>query len=905
MRSLAITSIDLSSLIGYTGYTNSVLAASRASRAAAGAGTNVAAPIVKGPTPWDVSSNPLSESARLTAAMRATKLVDENDPSFAKPGVPDDHKKLFALYKALSTLQTLAQRAAGKETPSGLLPGLDARFQAGFSEAMKYAGDLSFDSLSLITGAKRSTAVTDIGVTRISSAFQTRALAQGDPQKPVAALEDALGAAGVFTINVKRGSTNQDITIDLGEMDPALPRNLGNVVNFINTALKDAGVMTRLKRVELPAATPAKGMPTPPKQYGIQIDTGGIETLTFTAQSAKPALYLANQGVDSGELRKLDISGADPITTFRMPIDDDGAKLNVKQTVRDDQGNVFVLGTTDGDQGAQLNQSPQDVMLRKYDSAGNLLWSKLMGATTRTEGLALAVDSKGAAVIAGQLTGRLDSQVSLGGSNSYVMKISAAGEQVFATQMGSVLADAATALAVGPDDAIYVGGYAQGRMTGADASYGGSDNFVMKFSATGTRAYTRQFGGAGDERVAALAFSDDGSLIVASTEGGQGVVRKFSAADASSPAIWEQSLGAVGSGGAIAGLAVEGGAIYVAGSTTNGALSAPVTAAHSGGQDGFVLKLNDGGGSATADFVSYVGTGSTDRINGVTVEGGRIFVAGETRGTLPGATQTFGGKTNAFAAEIGAGGTLEWARQFGVTSGEGYGRGIAVDLNGGSVLDALGLPTGVLAPHMTRTITAQTTARAGDYFEIKVGDNVARKIAIDAGETMTTLARKINRVLVLDGKASVVRSSKGETLRIEPREGQTIELIAGKDNLDALAGLGLSPGRVTKADPDAKTPFDPDAIQEFALGLKGSYSLGSTASAQSALNAMDRALSEIRKAYREITTDPEIRRMMHTPNDQKGKQGGAVPAYLQSQLANYNAGLSRLLGGGGSSGGLF
>ena len=60
-----------------------------------------------------------------------------------------------------------------------------------------------------------------------------------------------------------------------------------------------------------------------------------------------------------------------------------------------------------------------------------------------------------------------------------------------------------------------------------------------------------------------------------------------------------------------------------------------------------------------------------------------------------------------------------------------------------------------------------------------------------------------------------------------------------------------------------------------------------------------------RKAYREITTDPEIRRMMHTPNDQKGKQGGAVPAYLQSQLANYNAGLSRLLGGGGSSGGLF
>lgn len=891
--------LDLSILAGFTGYTSSLLNASRASRAAATREATGAATTGTIPTPWD-PVNIKSDAEAYRLALQTTDYVNPKDSTFDKAGVPADHKKLFALYKALLTLQTLAGKASDSKTESGLLAGFDRRFQTGFAEITDYMQGLTFDNLTLALGAKRDKAETLSAVTRPTSNFQTRALMQGDPQIAMGALENAQP----FTIRVSRGNgTPVDVAIDLADMG-STTRSLGNVVNFINGKLGEAGIQTRLKRIELPASVVVKSnQPTPAKQYAISIEGYGSEALSFIASSPSPALYLANQGVNAGELRKLDLSGADPATVYKAAIESAGTSLNVKQTVRDSDGNVFVLGTTTGNVGGQINQSASgDVMLRKYDSAGNLLWSKLTGATDKADGMALAVDSKGAAIIAGQITGKIGTAPSAGGLDSFVIKINANGEEAFVRQVGSALEDGATALTVGPDDAIYVGGYVKGRIAGAAGTVGGADNYVIKFDDKGARAWTRQFGSAGDDRVASLAIGDDGSLYVASNDGGEAVIRKFGTADSSRAADWTKSLGTLGTGGTIGGLAVEGNRVYLAGGTANAALNggAGIVNAHSGGQDGFLVAFTDTGADADVDTVSYLGTGSADRINGIAVSGGRVFVAGDTRGTLPGATATHENVSNAFAAEINTDGSLAWARQFGVTTGEGYGRGIAADLQGSSTLDALGLPNGTLSTGVARTITAQSTARPGDYFDIKVGDNVTRRITIVAGETMTTLARKLNSVLVLAGKATVTRSSTGERLRIEPREGEVIELKAGIKGLDALAGLGLAPGSVRKvSDID---DIDRNVSPDFALGLKASYSLGTTANAASAKLSIDSALAEIRKAYREITLDPETKRLLAGDGaTAKGKTGGTVPAYLTAQLANYSAGLQRL--GGSSSGG--
>lgn len=897
--------IDLSILAGFTGYTSTLLAGHAASRAAkakaAADGTDGSAVKVDVKTPWDASGTTSSETSRLVAAMQATTLINAHDSSFDKVGVADDYKKLFALYKGLATLQTLANKAADEDTQGGLLAGLDRRFQSGYAEVLKYAGGLDLDTLSLLTGSKQSVAQSGAKVTRASAAFQTKTVVQGDAQAAMSGLENA----SPFTISVKRGANAAsvtDVAIDLDVMG-ATPRNLGNVINFINAKLAAAGVQTRLERVDVTPPAP-DDKTTPAKQYAVKINGYGSEAISFSADTSSTALYMANQGVGGGELRKLNVDGAVPATVYRNAIAAAGGDINVKQTVTDDAGNVFVLGTTNADQGSQLNQSSSDVMLRKYDSAGNLLWSKLLGSSVATDALALAVDSKGAAVIAGQIAGKLGAGAALGGKDSYVVKISATGEEVFARQIGSVLDDSATALTIGPDDAIYVGGQVKGKMTGAAGTIGGTDAYIMKFSDTGVRAYTRQFGSTGEDRVSGLAVDGNGDLVVASVEGGQGVVRKFATADATSVAVWTQNIGDLSSGGAIAGLAVENGKIYIAGSTANAGLTggAGVITAHGEGQDGFVYRLDDAGTSASAGFMTFLGSDSADRINGIAVSNGRIFVAGDTKGTLPGAVATHANISNAFAAELDGAGALQWASQFGVTTGEGYGKGLAVDGAGASVLDVLGLPKGALNPQQTRTITAQTTARAGDNFSLQIGELTARKITIEAGETMTTLARKVNAVLGLAGKASVVSSSAGQSLKIEPREGTTITLKAGAGNLDALAGLGLTPGRFVKPSAEKDTAEATDTLPTYALGLKASYSLGSTANAVAARSSIETAMSAIRTAYRELTMDPATKKLLaEGSGEHKGKTGGVVPAYLQNQLSNYSAGLARLTGGSSSS----
>ena len=52
------------------------------------------------------------------------------------------------------------------------------------------------------------------------------------------------------------------------------------------------------------------------------------------------------------------------------------------------------------------------------------------------------------------------------------------------------------------------------------------------------------------------------------------------------------------------------------------------------------------------------------------------------------------------------------------------------------------------------------------------------------------------------------------------------------------------------------------------------------------------AMSKVQRAYRDITTDPALKALLEGP--QNGKTGATVPAYYNAQLANYQAGLSRL-----------
>ena len=112
-------------------------------------------------------------------------------------------------------------------------------------------------------------------------------------------------------------------------------------------------------------------------------------------------------------------------------------------------------------------------------------------------------------------------------------------------------------------------------------------------------------------------------------------------------------------------------------------------------------------------FVSYVGTSGSDSAANVVVNDDEIYVAGATNGALNGGTAPKA--SNSYVAKLDDTGAQVWVHQYAGSAGAGAARAIAIDPQGSSVLDTLGLPR-KLTLDQSRAITTQSTVRPGDYF---------------------------------------------------------------------------------------------------------------------------------------------------------------------------------------------
>ena len=148
---------------------------------------------------------------------------------------------------------------------------------------------------------------------------------------------------------------------------------------------------------------------------------------------------------------KLTDQVSDVTTNFSEQITPETGIVDVRGSATDAQGNTYVVGTVTGDLGQGIVQGAQDVFLRKYDSAGHMIWSHLLGSSTRADGFAVAVDSSGNVAIAGRVTDRLTTSATGGGNDSFVSKYNANGDEIFTRQIAPVLDDQANALTFGAE----------------------------------------------------------------------------------------------------------------------------------------------------------------------------------------------------------------------------------------------------------------------------------------------------------------------------------------------------------------------------------------------------------------------------------------------------------------------
>jgi hypothetical protein len=881
--------------------------------------------------PWNTpnTNDPVQDAKVLsTTNFLDTSNVPLSGGATSDSKMEQDNQKLFSLYSAVNTLAYLAKMSSSS-TVSGQQAGLNTRFQTGLAQVEQYLDSTTFNNFNMQSAKPSNTASSTASIAFGSYTYSTKQLVtNANLNNPM----PGISASDSFNIAIKKGTTTTNVPIDLSQVSG--PLTINNVIIYINSQLSADGFSTRFQKTQSGGTTTSDATAT----YGMQITPGGVEQVSLSAAST-PALYLVgNSGLatetntvtnvatsattttaadQAGRITKLSGIDGTPTTTYSVNQQATTGTTTAQASVVDSSGNVYVVGNATGNFGNQLNQGSQDVYLTKYDSAGNVVWQNLLGSSGSASGYGLALDPSGGVVVTGASDADLTpTSVADGNNDSFVARYDTSGSQTWIQQIQTLTNNQSNAVTVDASGNIYIGGSVggfpvtvngqqkilPGGVIGANqTNQGGSDAFIVKLDSKGKVLAETQFGTTANDSVGATATGPDGSLYVASTQNGHAILSKYANGDITSAPTWTQDMGDLQAGGAIGGLAVSSsGQVYVSGATSNTNLTsggaASIAAPPNGGIDAFVASFTDNGATVSANTVSYIGTSGSDTAGDVTVASdGTVYLSGTTTGSFAGAQRTVQNVNNAFATALNTDGTVKWTKQFGGADGVSTGAGIAIDTQGSSVLDALGLPRGTITLNQSVDLTDQTTLRAGDTFQIQIQGIAPRTttITIDQGETFDSLATKINAQLGSIGKAAVNYTGSGENLKLTVNAGQTINLVAGPQDLDALARLGLPAGVLsapaTGSASTTSSAANSKVTPTYGLGLTGSglgpLDISTTTGANLARSTLLSVLSSIQSTYQTTNAPP--------PNTtQVGNTSGTANAATTSQLANYSLALS-------------
>ena len=281
-------------------------------------------------------------------------------------------------------------------------------------------------------------------------------------------------------------------------------------------------------------------------------------------------------------------------------------------------GSIYVAGFTDGDF-ASPNQGSADVWLARFDADGNELWRRQFGDPGWDRGFDVSAFDDGA-YVTGYTASVLHPGTDRGGFDGFAAKYDATGNQQWIRQIGTDATDWAQGSALAPDGGLYVTGYSEGSLNGANA--GDKDLFAVRLRPDGSMAWATQLG--------------------------------------STALDWTQGAGAG-----------PGGGMLVAGST-EGSFAAD----HAGERDMLVVLLDADGNER---WRWQAGTEGTDTAFEVRQSGDFIVVTGSTAGSLDGPGDAFGDR-DAVLVWLDLNGNLVEVDQFGTSAvDEATGLDVSVD----------------------------------------------------------------------------------------------------------------------------------------------------------------------------------------------------------------------------------
>ena len=396
---------------------------------------------------------------------------------------------------------------------------------------------------------------------------------------------------------------------------------------------------------------------------------------------------------------------------------------------RDKNNNIYITGFTEGSLEGS-NKGKWDVILAKYNSEGDRLWTKQIATPEEDYSYDIATDKRSNVYITGHTEGKLGER-DANSQDAWVAKYNKNGQQIWIEQLdGGFSSDYANAVATDNRGNVYITGKTWGTL--GDSNFGEGDIWVAKYNKLGSKLWVKQFGTTAEDVANEIALDKQGNIyLVGNTSGSLGnsylggetdiFVAKL---DRSGQLLWTLQNGTSGDDNA-EGIAVDkNGNIYTTG-YTNGDWGGT----NQGSEDSWLVKYNKDGQSL---WTRKLGSGGSDWSNDVTVDvNNNVYIAGLSGGFL---AEGFTGNFDAFMAKYNADGDEVWKRQLGSSEND-FARGIVVDTDG-NILYVTGDTTGDLGG---------SNAGVRDIFLAKLNQNLPsisiKDVTVREGDKGTKIAK--------------------------------------------------------------------------------------------------------------------------------------------------------------------
>ena len=284
--------------------------------------------------------------------------------------------------------------------------------------------------------------------------------------------------------------------------------------------------------------------------------------------------------------------------------DDKG--YDIRQTT--DGGYIFIGYTTSNDGNVTGNHGSTDYWVVKINDTGLIQWQKAMGGSGAENGYNVIQTLDGGYATIGlssttNNSGDVAGSGNHGGSDYWLTKLDASGTIQWTKSYGGAGLEQAFGIVQNADSSYVLCGYSASASSGdVTDNHGGSDYWIVKVSPSGVLIWQRSYGGTGADRAFNICKTTDGGYVVngasASTDGN--ITANHGGNDYwviklndTGGLVWQRSIGGTGDDfGRSVQQTLDGG--YVLGGRTNTANNGDVTGNH-GDYDYWVVKLNDAG----------------------------------------------------------------------------------------------------------------------------------------------------------------------------------------------------------------------------------------------------------------------------------------------------------------------